>query len=412
MKNFIRLFSISIAMITLLCIVSAAVTLYAPDGRTLNKSESEVDLYKSLGWYEYPVTKMYSLDGRTLICAKANVESNKKVGWYTQPMTKMYSADGRTLICPTANVEANKKVGWYTEPMATMYSLDGRTLICKKTNEEANKKVGWYTQPMTIMYSADGRTLICPKANVEANKKVGWYTEPVVSIPKVVTADSYTKKSVDIIDPTRYFDWLQTVSYPKIDSTKPGAIALKNKIATKYGKIIKILKNGTEENALYDISYTYSVYNGIICIIMDETYAGQYSEGTNFTTTFYYNAKTDKELSLQEYAAAVGVDLDTMIERAKWSTEVYQCGSVSHLYSKTLLGSTVTPIKGNYYYVKSIRLYSEYWGDYFTIDIRSFEMTNDGINVCLLLRGSYDDSTLDCALTHDLMPKNPAYVKY
>ena len=179
MKKLFNLLCITLAMITAFCIASAAVTLYAPDGRTIDKPESEVDLYTSLGWYEYPVTKMYSLDGRTIICATANVEANKKVGWFTEPMAVMYSLDGRTLICKKANVEANKKVGWYTEPMAVMYSLDGRTLVCKKTNVEANKKVGWYTEPMTIMYSLDGRTFICKKANVEANKKVGWYTEPM-----------------------------------------------------------------------------------------------------------------------------------------------------------------------------------------------------------------------------------------
>ena len=317
MKNFIRLFSISIAMITLLCIVSAAVTLYAPDGRTLNKPESEVDLYKSLGWYEYPVTKMYSLDGRTLICAKANVESNKKVGWYTQPMTKMYSADGRTLICPTANVEANKKVGWYTEPMATMYSLDGRTLICKKTNVEANKKVGWYTQPMTIMYSADGRTLICPKANVEANKKVGWYTEPVVSIPKVVTAVSYTKRAIDYFYPGQYFDWTHKVEYPKINSAKPGAVALNQKIVNKYASALNTLKRNEEENALYNVSYTSSVYDGIIYIKMKEITAWQYSEGMDTAVFYYYDYKNDRELTATEVANRYGININTLFSRAK-----------------------------------------------------------------------------------------------
>ncbi|MBQ4557182.1 MAG: hypothetical protein IJA60_06010 [Clostridia bacterium] len=177
MRNFLKILSVALlaALLSICVFADSYVTLYAPDGRTLVKPDSEVELYKSLGWYTYPVTKMYSLDGRTLICATANVENNKKVGWYTQPMTTMYAPDGRTLICPKANVETNKTVGWYEYPVTKMYSADGRTLICAKTNVESNKKVGWYPYPVTKMYSADGRTLVCATANVESNKKVGWY---------------------------------------------------------------------------------------------------------------------------------------------------------------------------------------------------------------------------------------------
>ncbi|MBQ4557181.1 MAG: hypothetical protein IJA60_06005 [Clostridia bacterium] len=176
------LFSFATAMLAVILCVSifatGTTTLYAPDGRTLVKPDSEVELYKSLGWYTYPVTKMYSLDGRTLVCATANVENNKKVGWYTEPVTKMYSADGRTIICKTANVEANKKVGWFTQPVTLMYAYNGKTAYLPTANIESNLKVGWYlnrSDVYTTMYAMNGKTVECLKMNVAANQKVGWY---------------------------------------------------------------------------------------------------------------------------------------------------------------------------------------------------------------------------------------------
>ncbi len=123
------------------------VTMYAADGRTLEVVQSEVELYKTVGWYTEPVVIMYAADGRTLDVIQSEVELYKTVGWYTEPVVIMYAADGRTLDVIQSEVELYKTVGWYTEPVVIMYAEDGRTLDVIQSEVELYKTVGWYISP-------------------------------------------------------------------------------------------------------------------------------------------------------------------------------------------------------------------------------------------------------------------------
>ena len=92
------------------------ITMYAADGRTLDVVQSEVELYKTVGWYTEPVVIMYAADGRTLDVIQSEVELYKTVGWYTEPVVIMYAEDGRTLPVIQSEVELYKTVGWYISP--------------------------------------------------------------------------------------------------------------------------------------------------------------------------------------------------------------------------------------------------------------------------------------------------------
>lgn len=92
------------------------VTMYAPDGRTIDIAQSEVEAYENVGWYKEPVVLMYAADGRTRYTLQSEVEAYQGVGWYTEPVVLMYAADGRTRYTLKSEVDAYKKVGWYTEP--------------------------------------------------------------------------------------------------------------------------------------------------------------------------------------------------------------------------------------------------------------------------------------------------------
>ena len=61
--------------------------MYAPDGRTIDIAQSEVEAYENVGWYKEPVVLMYAADGRTRYTLKSEVDAYKKVGWYTEPYT-------------------------------------------------------------------------------------------------------------------------------------------------------------------------------------------------------------------------------------------------------------------------------------------------------------------------------------
>ena len=125
------------------------VTMYAPDGRTIDVAQSEVEAYENVGWYTESVVLMYAADGRTRYTLQSEVEAYQGVGWYTEPVVLMYAADGRTRYTLQSEVEAYEKVGWYREPVVLMYAADGRTRYTLKSEVDAYKKVGWYTEPYT-----------------------------------------------------------------------------------------------------------------------------------------------------------------------------------------------------------------------------------------------------------------------
>lgn len=93
--------------------ITKTVTMYAPDGRSIDVLESEIEAYKNVGWYIEPVTQMYALDGRTIYVHNSEVEAHKNVGWYLTPVTTMYAPDGRTIVVPQDEVTAYQNVGWY-----------------------------------------------------------------------------------------------------------------------------------------------------------------------------------------------------------------------------------------------------------------------------------------------------------
>ena len=61
------------------------ITMYAPDERTIEVFESEVEAYQKVGWYLEPVTYMWNLDGTKYTVFKKDVEYNLSTGyWFTK----------------------------------------------------------------------------------------------------------------------------------------------------------------------------------------------------------------------------------------------------------------------------------------------------------------------------------------
>ena len=120
------------------------VTLYAPDGRTIDIHKSEIEAYKNVGWYEEPVVTLYTEDGRSDCFSQSEVEAQLTVGWYREPFVELYSWDGRSQSFPQSEVESQLTVGWYKEPFITLYAWDGRSQKFPKSEVKAQKTVGWY----------------------------------------------------------------------------------------------------------------------------------------------------------------------------------------------------------------------------------------------------------------------------
>ena len=116
--------SVLLSAVISLCLMSAtfhekSVTMYASDGRTLSVIESEVPLYKSVGWYDnlYDVAvPMLDTEGKPQDVFVDDVLSRQKEGYtYAESDSTqlVFADDGRALYIPLAQVDAWLGVGWY-----------------------------------------------------------------------------------------------------------------------------------------------------------------------------------------------------------------------------------------------------------------------------------------------------------
>ena len=158
------------------------VTLYAPDGRTIEISDTLMSDYIALGWYTRPVTTLYSVDGRTATVAKSEAEAYLNVGWYKQPVTVIYALNGKTAVVAKSEAKAYLELGWYKEPVTVIYAPGGKTAVIAKSETNSYLELGWYKYPVTVVYAINGKSLTIPTAQLSDYESVGWYKKPVTTI--------------------------------------------------------------------------------------------------------------------------------------------------------------------------------------------------------------------------------------
>jgi len=197
------------------------VIMYASDGRTISVDPKDIDLWKSVGWFESAedaqIITMYSMDGRTLDIPQYYRQTYRDVGWYDtkEEVTQtMYSMDGRSLVVFKDAAAAHHAVGWYynlSDVTVQMYDSNGSEYTVYKDHVDAEKAKGLSTNKndvMQLMFSADGRFMHVPFDKVEAHKQVGWYvggtavdkSRPMVAITFDDGPGRYTDKILSILE--------------------------------------------------------------------------------------------------------------------------------------------------------------------------------------------------------------------
>ena len=150
MKKYLAVILIVNIVLCMLCINASAVTMYAPDGRTINVKDWEVGAYKGVGWYDNindVKTTMYAADGRSMVVWNSEVATYENLGWHADinvVRSVLYAPDGRTMLVWNAEVEKYVRLGWYTA--VTLYSDDGREISVPGYEVEKYRNVGWYTE--------------------------------------------------------------------------------------------------------------------------------------------------------------------------------------------------------------------------------------------------------------------------
>ena len=239
--------------------------------------------------------------------------------------------------------------------------------------------------------------------------------EPSVELPAVKTAEGMEKQATDVMFGGN-FDFTHSVKYPHIDSAKPGAAALNDKIAAIYVPIIQKVKDGTEGTAVYRLGYDTAYSHSILCIHIDEQTGWQYSEGGASQRFYYYDAENDRELTTEEYLAAFDIAMEDAKVGALWSYDLAQAGYTADYdgedelraaveYRLTQDGEITSTAEANTLYYQR---YTEF-ADSVTLD---GAFVNLGKNtVTLYFSGRmYTSDTFCCVLDKDtLLPVRPNY---
>ncbi len=129
----------------------------------------------------------------------------------------------------------------------------------------------------------------------------------------VVDAIDYSKKISSEFDGMGLVDTHHTVVLPKLNYDTAAADALNKKIMKNHGDSIEILKAGTEDRTVYQISYSFNVCRGIVGIMVSDSRSMIQSYRDQDYFGYYYDIEKDEELGYFEYLEALGVDYSEMV---------------------------------------------------------------------------------------------------
>ena len=170
--------------------------------------------------------------------------------------------------------------------------------------------------------------------------------------PPIQTAMHYIRDAYSIYSGGK-LDIEQRIFYPKITVGTDAAEEFNYKIKAKYAPIIKELEKG-DDHRIYDISYSYAFYDGAIAICIDSNIGRQGTEGGSSREMFYFDITNDRELTLEEYALRLGINIDLAKDGALWSYDLGSAGYASgeSTFSKEVGGKPAALAKNEFFYQK------------------------------------------------------------
>ena len=297
MNKILKIFCTTSLLLFITCTCAFAQVLYAPDGRTIDVPEADVELWKGVGWYEEPVSTVtiYAPDGRTADVAECEKEIYLNWGWYAEPVQNIYAPDGRVLVVKTDLVQEFVEVGWYTVPVCTMYSLDGEIIVAKQSDVDKFIDSGWYTAPVMYVFSYEGNTAVIYQSDLEAYEEVGWYGLPEAYCKKIREYDKATKLD------------LKTFQELEMDNSSINSLMIQYLL--NYGGKIEYTLFDVDQNGVFELVFSkdrkhiidiYTLNGQKIVKLYEDCYFGDrsrlhilydgslLSEGSNGATTSSY----------------------------------------------------------------------------------------------------------------------------
>ena len=182
----------------------------------------------------------------------------------------------------------------------------------------------------------------------EATETTPPETTAPAPLPEVKDGTVYTKKAVDMFSGGD-FDFLHSLTGPKIDSTKPGAEALNAKMLADQQEKLDALAAGKEGRSLYTVTYSASGADGILAVNVYEYTGYQYSEPSRNRCFYYYDVAADRELTLDEVLTHLSLTRDSLDKALVWSNG-YEFISIENTDRTITPAATVfgAPLTGAY----------------------------------------------------------------
>lgn len=153
--------------------------------------------------------------------------------------------------------------------------------------------------------------------------------EDAVHEIKVVDAVNY-KRDVIFVHPEYNVgnDIEHIIIIPKLEATveSNSLKAFNDKIYSALSEPYDKLTANAEGDKLYDIQYKSKTYNDIIGIMVFYTVGIQNSEYDTDIYCYYYDTKNDKELSMDEYFAALGTSEEAVFNKFKQTSDYAEIG--------------------------------------------------------------------------------------
>ena len=103
-----------------------------------------------------------------------------------------------------------------------------------------------------------------------------------------------------------------SVVIPKINIDTPTAQKINREMYVFGGGAYELLLKNQEDNMIYNYGYFYKEECGVIGIILTKIGGIQCGGGSSDYKAFYYDTRTDEQLSFKEYLSALGVDINDL----------------------------------------------------------------------------------------------------
>lgn len=108
-----------------------------------------------------------------------------------------------------------------------------------------------------------------------------------------------------------------TVRIPKINLDTPTVQKINKEIYEIGGGVYELLLNNQESNMIYNYGYFYKEESGVVGIVVTKRGGIQCGGINNDYKAFYYDKRTDRQLSFKEYLSALGVNINDLSNNSK-----------------------------------------------------------------------------------------------